>query len=344
MQYNILPNTDLSVSKICLGTMTFGRQNTQAEAYAQIDYAIDQGVNFVDTAEMYPVPAQESTYGATEIIIGNWLKNSGRRSEIVLATKIAGPNRGLPFIREDLRYTKNTIRESVDKSLQRLRTDYIDLYQLHWPERKVNFFGQRAFKIEDDAWRDNIRLVLEVMQTLIIEGKIRHIGVSNETPWGVMRFLQESQTGLPRIATIQNPYSLVNRTFEMTLAEIAHRENIGLLAYSPLAFGLLSGKYASGIPDPKARLNLFPNFARYNGESTREASKLYDSIAKDFGVAPAQMALAFVQAQRFVTSVIIGATTMAQLRENIDSQHVVLPEAVLKEIEKVQQRFADPAP
>ncbi|MFT3794729.1 NADP(H)-dependent aldo-keto reductase [Flavobacterium sp.] len=345
MKYTQLPNTQIEVSKICLGTMTFGRQNTETEGHAQIDYALDQGINFIDTAEMYPVPAHEPTYGHTEIIIGNWLKKTGKRSEIVLASKIAGANRGLAFIREDLGFNAQTIRESLDKSLSRLQTDYIDLYQLHWPERKVNFFGQRAFKAEDDAWEDNIQSVLEALSGLIREGKIRTIGLSNETPWGVMRFLEESKKhDLPKITTIQNPYSLVNRTFEMTLHEIAYREKVGLLAYSPLAFGLLSGKYNVETQDPNARLNLFPNFARYNSQSTREASKMYQQIASDHGLSVTQMALAFVQQQSFVTSTIIGATSMAQLEENIGSQNMELSDSIVREIEKVQNRFPDPAP
>ncbi|SCY23288.1 aldo/keto reductase [Flavobacterium caeni] len=345
MTHTNLPNTTVKVSSICLGTMTFGRQNTEQEGHEQIDFAVERGVNFIDTAEMYPVPAHEPTYGATEKIIGSWLKKSGKRSEIVLATKIAGANRGLPFIRQDLGFNEQTIRESVEKSLARLQTDYIDLYQLHWPERKVNFFGQRAFRPEEDAWQDNIQSVLEVFKSLIAEGKIRHIGVSNETPWGIMRFLEESNKhNLPRIVTTQNPYSLVNRTFEMNLAEVAYRENVGLLAYSPLAFGLLSGKYAAEIQDPNARLNLFPNFTRYNSQSTREASKLYQQIASDFGLSLAQMALAFVQKQSFVTSTIIGATNIRQLSENIASHQIALSESVIKEIEKVQNRFPDPAP
>lgn len=325
--------------------MTFGRQNSESHGHEQIDYALDQGINFIDTAEMYPVPAHEPTYGHTEIIIGNWLKKSGRRSEIVLASKIAGANRGLAFIREDLRFNEQTIRESVDKSLARLQTDYIDLYQLHWPERKVNFFGQRAFSIQEEAWEDNFQNVLEVLSVLIKEGKIRHIGVSNETPWGMMRFLEESKRhGLPKIATIQNPYSLVNRSFESTLFEICYREKVGLLAYSPMAFGLLSGKYLKDVQDPNARLNLFPNFTRYNSQSTREASKMYQQIADDFGMTLAQMALAFVQRQSFVTATIIGATSIEQLKENIGSQTVELSDAILCEIEKVQNRFPDPAP
>lgn len=344
MKYTKLPNTEIEVSKICLGTMTFGRQNTESEGHRQIDYALSQGINFIDTAEMYPVPAHEPTYGHTEKIIGNWFKKTGKRSEVILASKIAGANRGLPFIREDLGFNEKTIRESVEKSLSRLQTDYIDLYQLHWPERKVNFFGQRAFKEQEDEWQDNIASVLEVFQKLIAEGKIRHLGLSNETPWGLMRFLEESKNGWPKIATIQNPYSLVNRTFEMTLHEICYRENVGLLAYSPMAFGLLSGKYNVEQQDPGARLNLFPNFARYNSQSTREASRMYQQIASGHGLTLAQMALAFVQQQAFVTSTIIGATGMEQLRENIGSQQIVLTDPILREIEKVQNRFPDPAP
>lgn len=345
MKYTNLPNTDVKISKTCLGTMTFGRQNTESEGHLQLDYALENGINFIDTAEMYPVPAQETTYGATEKIIGSWLKKSGKREAIVLATKIAGANRGLPFIREDLGFHAQTIKASVEKSLTRLQTDYIDLYQLHWPERKVNFFGQRAFKIEQDSWEDNIHAVLEVFKTLIAEGKIKHIGISNETPWGAMRFLDESKSnGLPKIATIQNPYSLVNRTFESGLSEICYRENVGLLAYSPLAFGMLSGKYLDAVQDPKARLNLFPQFIRYNSEQTREATIQYKEIAGRFGLSLTQMALAFVQRQSFVASTIIGATTMQQLQENIGAQSIVLADEILKEIEKVQNRIPDPAP
>lgn len=345
MTYTTLPNTDIKVSKICLGTMTFGRQNTESEAHSQIDYALEQGINFIDTAEMYPVPAHEPTYGHTEKIIGTWLKKSAKRSEIVLASKIAGANRGLPFIREDLGFNAKTINESVDKSLQRLQTDYIDLYQLHWPERKVNFFGQRAFSIQDDSWEDNFQSVLEVLQRLIKQGKIRHIGVSNETPWGLMRFIEESKKhNLPKISTIQNPYSLINRTFESTLFEICYRENVGLLAYSPLGFGVLTGKYNVETQDPKARLNLFPNFARYNSAQTREAARLYQEIAHGFGISATQMALAFVRQQSFVTSTIIGATSLEQLQVNIASEQVTLSDAIIKEIEKVHNQFPDPAP
>lgn len=345
MNYNFLPNTDTRVSEITLGTMTFGQQNSETDGHSQIDFALDQGINFIDTAEMYPVAAREKTYGSTENIIGSWLKKSGRREDVVLATKIAGPNRGLAYIREDLSFNDATIRTSVEKSLQRLQTDYIDLYQFHWPERKINFFGQRGFKIQEDAWEDNIQSVLETIQSLIKEGKIKHFGLSNETPWGLMRFLEESKKhNLPKIVTVQNPYSLLNRTFESALVEVCHRENVGLLAYSPLAFGVLSGKYLTGEPHPNARLNLFPNFTRYNSENTRKASAKYNEIAQKYNLTLAQMALAFVRQQGFVASTIIGATNLEQLAENINSIQVTLSEEILAEIQKVQDLIPDPAP
>ena len=345
MNYNFLPNTDTRVSEITLGTMTFGQQNSETDGHSQIDFALDQGINFIDTAEMYPVAAREKTYGSTENIIGSWLKKSGKREHVVLATKIAGPNRGMSYIREDLSFNDATIRTSVEKSLQRLQTDYIDLYQFHWPERKINFFGQRGFKIQEDAWEDNIQSVLETIQSLIKEGKIKHFGLSNETPWGLMRFLEESKKhNLPKIVTVQNPYSLLNRTFESALVEVCHRENVGLLAYSPLAFGVLSGKYLTGEPHPNARLNLFPNFTRYNSENTRKASAKYNEIAQKYNLTLAQMALAFVRQQGFVLSTIIGATNLEQLAENINSIQVTLSEEILAEIQKVQDLIPDPAP
>lgn len=345
MNYKFLPNTDTRVSEITLGTMTFGQQNSETEGHSQIDFALDQGINFIDTAEMYPVAAREKTYGSTENIIGSWLKKSGRREDVVLATKIAGPNRGMSYIREDLSFNDATIRTSVEKSLQRLQTDYIDLYQFHWPERKINFFGQRGFKIQEDVWEDNIQSVLETIQSLIKEGKIKHFGLSNETPWGLMRFLEESKKhNLPKIVTVQNPYSLLNRTFESALVEVCHRENVGLLAYSPLAFGVLSGKYLTGEPHPNARLNLFPNFTRYNSENTRKASAKYNEIAQKYNLTLAQMALAFVRQQGFVSSTIIGATNLEQLAENINSIQVTLSEEILAEIQKVQDLIPDPAP
>src|SRR6478752_6411152 len=285
MKYTTLPNTDIKVSKICLGTMTFGQQNTEAEGHSQIDFAMDHGINFIDTAEMYSVPAQEATYGATEKIIGTWIKKSTKRHDIVLATKIAGANRGLAYIREDLRYNSETITLSVEKSLKRLQTDYIDLYQLHWPERKSNMFGQRGFNGFEDAWVDNTNEVLTTLSKLIKEGKIRHIGVSNETPWGTMRFLEESKKfDLPKMVTIQNPYSLLNRSFEVGLSEVCFRENVGLLAYSPLAFGVLTWKFLTGEPHPNARIKMFPQFSRYNSANSQEATKRYSEIARKHGL------------------------------------------------------------
>ena len=345
MNYNILPHTAIQVSEIALGTMTFGQQNTEGEGHSQIDLALEAGINFIDTAEMYSVPSMKETSGSTEKIIGSWLKKSGKRDQIILATKIAGPNRGLAFIREDLSFNAETIRNSVDKSLQRLQTDYIDLYQLHWPERKTNYFGQRSFSLEDDIWQDNVNAVLVVLQNLIDEGKIKHIGLSNETPWGVMRFLEESKKHkLPRISTIQNPYSLLNRSFEQSLAEVSHYENVGLLAYSPLAFGILTGKFLTGEEHPNARIKLFPRFSRYNSENATKATILYHQIAKDNGLTLTQMALAFIRQQFFVTSTIIGATSLEQLQENIQTSQVVLTQKVIEEINQVQELHPNPSP
>ncbi len=345
MKYNFLPQTQTQISEIALGTMTFGQQNSESEGHSQLDFALDAGINFIDTAEMYSVPAQKETAGSTEKIIGSWLKKSGKRDQIVLATKIAGPNRGLEYIREDLGYNVETLKESVDKSLQRLQTDYIDLYQLHWPERKTNYFGQRSFSVENDSWENNIYSVLEALQNLITEGKVKAIGLSNETPWGAMRFLEESiNYNLPRISTIQNPYSLLNRTFESGLSEVCHYENVGLLAYSPLAFGVLSGKFLTGESHPNARLTLFPRFARYSSENATKATFLYHQIAQDNGLSLTQMALAFIRQQFFVTSTIIGATNLKQLQENIQTSQIVLSEKVIAEINQVQELYPNPCP
>ena len=345
MDYTTLPNTDIKVSKICLGTMTFGEQNTEAESHAQMDFAFESGINFFDTAEMYSVPGRKETYGSTEKMIGTWFKKTGKRDQIVLASKIAGPNPGLAYIRENMDFSPASIALSIDKSLTRLQTDYIDLYQLHWPERKTNFFGQRGYKVQEDAWQDNIHKVLETLQSFIQQGKINHIGISNETPWGIMRFLEESKYhNLPKIKTIQNPYSLLSRLFEGGSAEVCMRENVGLLAYSPLAFGILSGKYLSGENLPKARINLFPQLARYNSEQCAQATRLYEKIAQKNNLTLTQMALAFVTQQPFVTSNIIGATTMEQLKENIATIDVVLSDEISKEINAVQAIIPDPAP
>jgi aryl-alcohol dehydrogenase-like predicted oxidoreductase len=345
MKYTILPNTDIKISKICLGTMTFGQQNTEADGHAQMDYALEKGINFFDTAEMYSVPGRKETYGSTEKIIGTWFKKSGKREEIVLASKIAGPNPGLSYIRENMDFSPASIALSLEKSLTRLQTDYIDLYQLHWPERKTNFFGQRGFKVQHDAWEDNIQNVLETLEEFIKAGKIKHIGLSNETPWGIMRFLEESKyQNLPRIKTVQNPYSLLNRLFETGSAEICIRENVGLLAYSPMAFGVLSGKFLSGESHPDARIKLFPQFSRYNSAQSAEATRLYQEIAHKHGLTLTELALAFVTQQAFVTSTIIGATTMEQLKENIDTIDIVLSDEILMEINAVQAIIPDPAP
>ena len=345
MKYTTLPNTDIQVSKICLGTMTFGQQNTEAEGHAQMDYALEQGVNFFDTAEMYSVPARQETYGSTERILGTWFQKTGNRDKVVLASKIAGPNPNFTYMREKNDFSPASIQYALDQSLLRLQTDYIDLYQLHWPERKTNFFGQRGFKVQDDAWEDNIHAVLETLNGFIQQGKIKHIGLSNETPWGIMRFLEESKYhNLPRIKTVQNPYSLLNRLYENGSAEIGIRENVGLLAYSPMAFGVLSGKFLTGEAHPNARINLFPQFSRYNSEQSAAATRLYNEIAQQNGLTLTQLALAFIEQQPFVTSTIIGATTMEQQKENIDTINVTLSEELLQAIDAVQAKIPDPAP
>lgn len=345
MKYTTLSNTDIKVSKICLGTMTFGQQNTEAEGHAQMDYALEKGINFFDTAEMYSVPGRQETYGSTEKIIGTWFKKSGKREEIILASKIAGPSPNFGYMRDKMDFSTESLTFALDQSLQRLQTDYIDLYQLHWPERKANFFGQRGFKVQHDAWEDNVHSVLETLEGLIKQGKINHIGLSNETPWGIMRFLEESKyQNLPRIKTIQNPYSLLNRLFETGSAEICMRESVGLLAYSPMAFGVLSGKFLTGESHPNARIKLFPQFSRYNSAQCTEATRLYQEVAHKHGLTLTELALAFVTQQAFVTSTIIGATTMEQLKENIATIDVVLSDEILKEIEAVHAIIPDPAP
>ncbi len=346
MKYTRIPNTDIRISKICLGTMTWGRQNNEDEAHEQMDYALDQGVNFFDTAELYPVPAKKELYAVTEELIGNWFKKTGNRDKVVLASKIAGPGHAAKHIRST-GFSKESIIDAVDGSLKRLQTDYIDLYQLHWPERNTNYFGQRGFNAHAvDVWDDNIHQVLETLRDLIAEGKIRHVGLSNETPWGTMRFLEESKVhqSLPRMRTIQNPYSLLNRLFEVGLSEISQREQIGLLAYSPLGFGVLSGKYLKEIPPRKARVTLFPNYNRYSGDTSVEATKKYAELAKEHGLSLAQMALAFVNTRPFLTSNIIGATSMEQLKENIESIDVDLSDEVLEGIEEIHNAIPNPAP
>lgn len=344
MKYTFLPNTDVKVSKVCLGTMTFGEQNSESDAHSQLDFAVENGINFIDTAEMYPIAAREATLGHTERYIGSWLKKSGKRENLVVATKIAGPNRGMEYIRKPLDFSKKSIHEAVNLSLKNLQTDYIDLYQMHWPERVMNMFGQRGVSKIDNNWQENFLEVLTVYDGLVKDGKIRHIGVSNENPYGVMKFISESEKhNLPRIVTIQNPFSLLNRLYEVGLSEIGMRENVGLMAYSPLAFSFLTGKHLNGTL-PNSRLGLFPQFTRYSNENCHKATKMYKEIAESNGMTLTQMALAFVNQQDFVMSTIIGATTMEQLQENIAAFETVLPTNVISEINKVQQLIPNPAP
>ena len=346
MNYTTLPNTDLKVSEICLGTMTFGNQNSESESHSQLDFAKEKGINFIDTAEMYPIGGNTQIIGSTERYIGTWIKKIGQaeRDKLVIATKIAGPNRGMEYIRKPLDFSKKSITEAVDLSLKNLHIDTIDLYQMHWPERVMNMFQKRGLQELDSQWEDNIFEVLKVYDGLIKEGKIKHIGLSNENPWGVMRFLMESEKhGLPRISTIQNPFSLLNRLYEVGLSEIGMRENVGLLAYSPLAFGVLSGKYANGFPD-NSRMKLFPNFVRYTNENSFKTTKLYQEVATARGLTLTQLSLAFVHQQKFVTSTIIGATTLEQLQENISAFETILSEDILLEIEKIQELIPNPAP
>ncbi len=345
MKYTSIQNTNIKVSKICLGTMTFGEQNTEADAHEQLNYAVENGVNFIDTAEMYSVPGRKETQGSTEKFIGSWLKNQ-KRENLVVATKIAGPNPGLSYIRDNMGFSNKAIDDAIEKSLKRLQTDYIDVYQLHWPDRSTNFFGKRNYTHNpNDQWEDNFLQVIEKLESLVQEGKIRHYGVSNETSWGLMRQLNESsKNNLTRCKTIQNPYSLLNRLFEVNLAEVSMREKVGLLAYSPMAFGMLSGKYLKGKMPENSRLKLFPVFSRYNSEQCNKLTQKYAELAKELNISLAQLSLAFVNQREFVTSNIIGATTMNQLKENIASIHIELSEETLIAIDKIQELQPNPAP
>lgn len=343
MNYRELPNSNLKVSELCLGTMTYGDQNSVADAHQQLDYAQARGINFIDTAEMYPVPPRAETQARTEDYIGQWLKRQAR-DKLVIATKVTGPARGFNWIRGGPRISREHIETAVDASLKRLQTDYIDLYQIHWPDRNVPMFGQSAF--DPACERDTTPIVeqLAVFADLIRAGKIRYIGLSNETPWGVAQFvLHATQAGLPRIITIQNAYNLINRVFDYGLAEVCYREHIGLLAYSPLGFGVLTGKYQT--PGARGRLTLFPGFGqRYNKPNVPEAVAAYSALARKLGMTPTGMALAFVRGRNFVASTIIGATTLEQLKENIDSADIELSAAALQEIAAIHARFPSPAP
>ncbi|HAS6082930.1 TPA: NADP(H)-dependent aldo-keto reductase [Vibrio vulnificus] len=344
MQYTKLPHSTLEISKLCLGTMTFGEQNSQQDAFEQLDYAVAQGINFIDTAEMYPVPPKAQSQGLTEQFIGNWLSKSGKREKVLIATKIAGP-RNVPYIRDNMSLNRRHIHTAIDDSLTRLKTDYVDLYQLHWPQRQTNCFGQLNYPYPDAQEEVTLIETLEALNELVKAGKVRYIGVSNETPWGVMTLLRLAEKhDLPRIVSIQNPYNLLNRSFEVGLSEISHYEGVQLLAYSPMAFGTLSGKYLDGARPTGARCTLFERFQRYFTPQGLEATKAYVSLARDYGLDPAQMALAFVNQRPFVASNIIGATTLDQLKANIESLNVKLEDEVLNKIQQIGTTYSNPCP
>jgi len=347
MKYTLLGTTDLKVSKICLGTMTWGRQNTLEEGHEQMDYALEQGVNFWDTAELYPVPAQPETYADTERIIGKWFaKNKNKRQEVILASKIAGPAEFTKHIRTT-GFSPDSIPSAVDASLKRLQTDYIDLYQLHWPERNTNYFGKLGYQHdENEQWECNFKRILESLSEQVKAGKIRHVGLSNETAWGAMKYLDVHREfpELPRMQSVQNPYSLLNRSYEVGLAEVSIKEQMGLLAYSPMGFGVLSGKYLGGSSPEKARVTLFPNFNRYSNQQAVMATQKYADLAQRHDLTLAQLSLAFVNTRPFVTSTIIGATSMEQLKENIASIKVTLNKELLEEIEDIHRQHPIPSP
>ena len=345
MNYKKLGNTDLNVSTICLGTMTWGEQNTQDEAFEQMDYALDKGVNFWDTAELYSIPPKPETFGHTELIIGNWFKKTKKRNEVIIATKVCGPMRS--YVRGGgNQYGIKNITEALEGSLKRLQTDFIDLYQLHWPERNTNMFGRLGYEHNDDGNWNKFEDILGTLKKFIDAGKIRYIGVSNETPWGTKKFLEISkEKNLPRMMSVQNPYNLLNRTYEVGLAEISIRDKIGLLAYSPLAIGYLSGKYRNNKIPKNSRLDHDGDFwTRYNKPNAEKAVEAYYQISKKNNIDMAQMSLKFCEIQPFVTSVIIGATTMQQLKTDIESVNVKLTDEIIKEINKVQKIYPNPCP
>ena len=342
MKYKKLGNTGLEVSLICLGTMTYGEQNNERDAHEQLDYALSEGVNFIDTAEMYAIPPREETQGKTEEIIGTWLAKRKDRSDIHIATKVAGP--GMEYLRSGSRLTKKHITQAIDSSLKRLKTEYIDLYQVHWPERNTNFFGKLGYEYSNEIGVP-IDETLESLSGLVKAGKVRYIGISNETPWGTNKYLEiAKEKGLERIVSIQNPYSLLNRIYEVGLAEISHHENVGLLAYSPLGFGQLTGKYIEKTEE-NSRLGLYGDwFTRYSNEECLHAVRKYSKIAKKYDMSLTHLALAFVNTRPFVTSNIIGATTMGQLKENIDSINTRMSDDILEEINEVHLSQPNPAP
>lgn len=349
MQFKPLADSGILVPEICLGTMTFGEQNTQQQAFEQLDYALDQGLNFWDTAEMYPVPPKPETQGSTERIIGNWIAARGGRDKLVLATKIAGPSQGGSHIRDgQTKFIASEIESALDQSLQRLQTDYIDLYQLHWPQRPVNFFGKLGY---GNAEANSDREVTSLEETLVAlsnevkKGRIRHIGLSNETPWGTLKFLQLAEKhGLQKVVSVQNPYSLLNRTYEIGMSEIAKYEGVGLLAYSPLAFGYLTGKFRNGARPANARVTLYSRFSRYSNPESEWATEAYAQLAEKHGLSLTQLALAFIKQQFFVTSTIIGATNLDQLKENIQAFEINLSEEILQDIDAIHRQQPNPAP
>ncbi|RQW63054.1 NADP(H)-dependent aldo-keto reductase [Vibrio viridaestus] len=345
MQYVKLPHSNLEVSELCLGTMTFGEQNSQNDANQQLDYALDHGINFIDTAEMYPVPPKAETQGKTEEFIGNWLEKSGKREKIILASKVAGPRNNMHNIRENMALDHRNIHQAIDDSLSRLKTDYLDLYQVHWPQRETNCFGKLNYETIDKT--DTVPLIetLEALNDIVKAGKVRYIGISNETPWGLMTYLRLAEKhDLPRIVTIQNPYNLLNRSFEVGLSEISHYEGVKLLAYSPMAFGILSGKYLNDARPEGARCTLFERFKRYFTPQGIKATEAYVNLAQEYGLDPAQMALAFVNQQPFNASTIIGATTLSQLESNIKSTEIVLTDEINEKINHISTIYSNPCP
>ena len=345
MNYKKLGNTDINLSTICLGTMTWGEQNSQEEGFQQMDYALDQGVNFWDTAELYSIPPKAETFGHTEIIIGNWFKKTKKRKQVILATKVCGPMRS--YVRGGgNQYGVKNITEALEGSLKRLQTDYIDLYQLHWPERNTNMFGRLGYEHNDVGDWNKFEDILGNLKKFVDDGKIRHVGLSNETPWGTKKFLEVAkEKRLPRMMSVQNPYNLLNRTYEVGLAEISIRDQIGLLAYSPLAIGYLTGKYRNNQIPKKSRLDVDRDFwTRYNKPNAEKAVEAYYQIAKKNNIDMAQMSLKFCEIQPFMTSVIIGATTMEQLKTDIESVNVKLTDEIIKEINEVQKIYPNPCP
>jgi len=343
MELRQLGESDLHVSALSLGTMTFGEQNSEPEAHAQLDLAISRGVNFIDTAEIYPVPPCAETQGRTESYVGTWLKHQ-QRDKLIIATKIAGPSRGFAWIRNGPRVNREHLETAINDSLKRLRTDYVDLYQIHWPDRYVPMFGASSYEINQEHDAEPIMNQLEALADLVKAGKVRHIGLSNETPWGVSEFVRcAEKLALPKIISVQNSYHLMNRSFESGLAEVCRHAKVGLLAYSPLAFGHLSGKYINE-PNAKGRITLFPGFGqRYAKPNVPTASKEYARIAHEFNLNPAQMALAFARTRWFTSSVILGATSLKQLKENLDSAEILLSDEVIEQIDMTHKIYMNPA-